>query len=160
MGIYQPCKIKILIPRNNSNSKEPIINEGKTRVPVISFAPPPVWVRWLSVARSVHSTHHTDPRPPGRSKKIRKKPRNIMVRRNITLYPLRLDLIFADSFGLFLLLDSDTDSNSNLHCKPNGYTVTCGTFHIAPIPIPILIPPVQYRNSIAIGIGIPICECK
>ena len=83
-----------------------------------------------------------------------------MVRRNITLYPLRLDLIFADSFGLFLLLDSDTDSNSNLDCKPNGYIVTCGTFHIAPSPVQNLIPPVQYRNSIAIGIGMPICECK
>ena len=50
-----------------------------------------------------------------------------------------------DSIGFSTL--SDPDSNSNLDCKPNGYTVVRQTFHTQ-----ISIPAVWDKNGIRIGI--------
>ena len=65
-------------------------------------------------------------------------------------------------YDLFTLLDLDTDSYSDLDCKPNGYIVLCIAVHTAWSRIPFQILTANYRNGIRIEIriGIRICECK
>ena len=62
----------------------------------------------------------------------------------------------------FTLLDSDTDSDSNLDCKSNVHNVLCKTFYTALSQNQIPSPSVNYTNGIRIEIriGIRICECK
>ena len=60
---------------------------------------------------------------------------------------------FFSVYVLFTLPNSDTDSDSNSDCKPNGYIIICRTFHIAQSQIPIL-------TLDRIGISTQICEGK
>ena len=65
-------------------------------------------------------------------------------------------VIHLTTNGPFTLYDLDTNSDSDLHCKPNGYIALCRTFHTSWSRIQTLT--ANYRNRIRIGI--PICECK
>ena len=58
--------------------------------------------------------------------------------------------------------DSDTNSDSNLDYKSNGYIVLCRIFHTAQSQSKIPILTDNYSNGIGIGIRIRIriCECK
>ena len=55
-------------------------------------------------------------------------------------------------YGLFTLLDSDTDFDSVSGCKPNDYAVVCRTFQTALSWIQISIITANHRNGIRIGI--------
>ena len=55
-------------------------------------------------------------------------------------------------YGLFTLPDLDSDSDSDLDSKPNGYIILCKSFHTARSQIRNLILTANYRNGLGIRV--------